>query len=59
MASAPESGVFSPEPSGSFAFWVRREELLASPYRGPSNEPHKSGNLTVFWIGEEGFIACH
>ena len=38
---------------------VRREELLASPYRGPSNKPHKSGNLTIFWIGEEEFIACH
>jgi hypothetical protein len=37
---------------------IRREELLASPYRGPSNKPHKFENLTVFWIGEE-FIACH
>ena len=42
-----------------FCILVRREELLASPYRGPSNKSHKSGNLTVFWIGEEGFIACH
>jgi hypothetical protein len=55
MASAPESGVFSAEP----AVLIKREELLASPYRGPSNKPHKSGNLTVFRIGEEGFIACH
>jgi hypothetical protein len=37
---------------------IRRGEFLASPYRGPSNKPHKSGNLTVFWIGE-GYIACH
>lgn len=41
---------------------IRREELLASPYRGPS-KPHKSGNqqsqsltswkTTVCWVREE------
>ena len=42
-----------------FCILIKREELLASPYRGPSNKPHKSGNLTVFWIGEEELMACH
>ena len=58
MASALESGDFSAEPA-FLCILVRREELLASPYRGPSNKPHISGNLTVFWIGEKESIACH